>query len=68
MSLYGWYLWTRVDPDKQTILLQITKSTLKDWRNQLLFFAGFYVVIYFSLVFLVFQLLAIGHLMVKVVS
>jgi len=52
MSLYGWYLWTRVYSDKQTILLQITKSTLKDWRNQLLFFAGFYVVIYFSLVFL----------------
>jgi nicotinamide mononucleotide transporter len=52
MSLYGWYLWTRVDPNKQTIILQITKSTLKDWRNQLLFFVGFYIVIYFSLLFL----------------
>ena len=52
MSLYGWYLWTRVDPNKQTIILQITKSTVQDWRNQLLFFAGFYIVIYFSLVFL----------------
>ncbi len=52
MSLYGWYLWTRVDPNKQTIILQITKSTVQDLRNQLLFFAGFYIVIYFSLVFL----------------
>lgn len=52
MSLYGWYLWTRVDPNKQTVILQITKSTLKDWRNQLFFFIGFYVIIYFSLVFL----------------
>jgi len=52
MSIYGWYLWTRVDPNKQTVVLQITKSSLQDWRNQLLFFAGFYVVIYFSLLFL----------------
>lgn len=52
MSIYGWYLWTRIDPNKQTPLLKITSSTLKDWRNQLLFFLGFYLVIYFSLVFL----------------
>lgn len=52
MSLYGWFLWSRVDPNKNTVVLQITKSTLKDWINQLLFFSGFYIVIYFSLVFL----------------
>ena len=52
MSLYGWYVWTRVDPTKQTFVLKITKSTLKEVRNQLLFFTGFYVVIYFSLVYL----------------
>jgi nicotinamide mononucleotide transporter len=52
MSLYGWYLWTRVDPNKHTIVLQITKSSVQDWRNQLLFFAGFYIIIYFSLLFL----------------
>lgn len=52
MSLYGWYAWTRVDPTKQTFVLNITKSTLKEVRNQLLFFTGFYVVIYFSLVYL----------------
>jgi len=52
MSLYGWYLWTRVDTNKHTVVLQITKSSVQDWRNQLLFFAGFYIIIYFSLLFL----------------
>jgi nicotinamide mononucleotide transporter len=52
MSVYGRYLWTRVDPNKHTIVLQITKSSVQDWRNQLLFFAGFYIIIYFSLLFL----------------
>ena len=41
-----------MDANKHTIILQITKSSLKDWRNQLLFFLGFFSVIYFSLVFL----------------
>ena len=52
MSLYGWYLWTRIDPNQKTPILKITKSTLKDWRNQCLFFIVFYLVIYFSLVLL----------------
>jgi len=52
MSLYGWYLWTRIDPHKQTLILKITKSNSKDWRHQVLFFLGFYFVIYFSLVLL----------------
>jgi nicotinamide mononucleotide transporter len=52
MSVYGWYVWTRVDPTKQTFVLKITKSSLKDLRNQLLFFTGFYMVIYFSLIYL----------------
>jgi nicotinamide mononucleotide transporter len=52
MSLYGWYVWTRVDPTKQTFVLKITKGTLKDIRNQILFFTCFYIVIYFSLVYL----------------
>ncbi len=52
MSLYGWYLWTRIDPQQQKPILKITKSTLKDWRNQCLFFLGFYLAIYFSLVLL----------------
>ena len=52
MSLYGWYLWTRIDPNKKTPILKITKSSMNDWRNQILFFLGFFLVIYFSLVLL----------------
>jgi nicotinamide mononucleotide transporter len=49
MSVYGWYLWTRKKEDHQTLILQITESTKKEWIQQLVFFAAFYIVIYFSL-------------------
>jgi nicotinamide mononucleotide transporter len=52
MSLWGWYLWTRVDPNKNTIILQITKSNSRDWINQILFFLAFYFTLYFSLTYL----------------
>ena len=52
MSLWGWYLWTRVDPNKQTIILQITKSNTRDWVYQILFFLAFYFSLYFSLTYL----------------
>ena len=52
MSLWGWYLWTRVDPNKKTIILQITKSNSRDWINQILFFLAFYFTLYFSLTYL----------------
>jgi nicotinamide mononucleotide transporter len=52
MSLWGWYLWTRVDPKKQTIILHITKSNKRDWVNQILFFLAFYFSLYFSLTYL----------------
>ena len=52
MSLWGWYLWTRVDPNKQTIILQITKSNTRDWVYQILFFLSFYFSLYFSLTYL----------------
>jgi nicotinamide mononucleotide transporter len=52
MSIYGWYLWTRVDPHKKTHTLHITKSNTKEWIQQLLFFAAFYVTIFFSLTYL----------------
>jgi len=48
MSLWGWYLWTRVDPNKHNIILQITKSNMRDWFHQILFFLAFY----FSLTYL----------------
>ncbi len=52
MSLWGWYLWTRVDPNKHNIILQITKSNMRDWLHQILFFLAFYFSLYFSLTYL----------------
>jgi nicotinamide mononucleotide transporter len=52
MSLWGWYLWTRVDPNKHTIILQITISNARDWIHQILFFLAFYFSLYFSLTYL----------------
>ena len=52
MSLWGWYLWTRVDPNKHNIILQITKSNMRDWFHQILFFLAFYLSLYFSLTYL----------------
>ena len=52
MSIYGWYLWTRRKEDQQTYVLQITTSTKKEWVQQLAFFAAFYLVIYFTLIYL----------------
>jgi nicotinamide mononucleotide transporter len=52
MSLWGWYLWTRIDPNKKSILLKITKSNKKDWMSQILFFLFFYFTLYFSLMYL----------------
>jgi len=51
MSIYGWYLWTRKKEDHQTLVLQITQSTKKEWFMQLAFFATFYILIFVSLTF-----------------
>jgi nicotinamide mononucleotide transporter len=51
MSIYGWWLWTRKDRQQHHIV-QIRYSTGKEWAYQLLFFAAFYVAIYFALVYL----------------
>lgn len=51
MSLYGWYLWLKKDKEHHPVL-HITFSDKRWWTYQLLFFAGFYAVIYFSLSYL----------------
>jgi len=51
MSIYGWFMWSRKN-DANLIQLHITKSTQKEWAVQLLFFAGFYVAIFFALTYL----------------
>lgn len=51
MSLYGWWLWARRDEQKHHIVT-IKYSTLKEWLQQLLFFAVFFVAIFFALTYL----------------
>jgi nicotinamide mononucleotide transporter len=51
MSIYGWLLWAKKDQQKKHILL-IAFSSSKEWMQQLLFFAVFYIAIFFSLSYL----------------
>ncbi len=51
MSVYGWIVWARRDAAQQH-LVHITYSDKRWWVNQLLFFAVFYLAIYFSLSYL----------------
>ncbi len=46
MSIYGWILWTRKDDSKKELRLHITNSTRKEWIQQLLFFAFFYLLLF----------------------
>lgn len=51
MSVYGWILWLRKDKQNH-LVVHIQYSDKKMWIYQLLFFSFFYIVIYFSLVYL----------------
>jgi len=51
MSLYGWYMWLKKDTQQEKIL-HVTFSDTRMLLYQFLFFAFFYVVIYFCLVYL----------------
>lgn len=51
MSIYGWYMWMKTDQQNEKVL-HISFSDKKMWLYQLLFFAAFYIGIYFSLVYL----------------
>ena len=51
MSIYGWYLWLRKDRSNEPVL-HITHSNGRMWVYQVLFFAGFYLAIFFSLTYL----------------
>lgn len=51
VSVYGWILWTRKDRNRHHIL-QITRSSSKEWWQQLAFFGFFYVAVFFSLTYL----------------
>lgn len=51
MSIYGWLLWTKKDKANQPVV-HITFSNRKWLTYQLLFFAVFYISIFFSLTYL----------------
>jgi len=48
VSIYGWIIWSRRNEKEQPVL-NITNNTRREWLMQLLFFAAFYVAIYFAL-------------------
>lgn len=50
MSISGWYMWTRKDKQHQP-MLHITRSSKKEWLQQLLFFAFFYSAIFLALTY-----------------
>lgn len=51
MSIYGWILWAKKN-QRQGHIVKITWSNKKEWLQELLFFAVFYIVIFFALTFL----------------
>ena len=51
MSIYGWILWSKKDLQKHHVVI-ITTSNVKEWIYQLLFFAAFYVVIFYALTYI----------------
>ena len=51
MSIYGWILWTKKNQQQEHIVL-ITWSNKKEWLQEILFFAGFYIAIFISLTYL----------------
>lgn len=51
MSIYGWILWAKKNQQQEHVVI-ITRSDLKEWLRQLLFFAVFYVIIFYALTYL----------------
>ena len=51
MSIYGWVLWSKKNQQRQHIVI-ITWSDKKEWTQQILFFAVFYIAIFSALTYL----------------
>lgn len=49
MSIYGWILWSKKDATKAENILHITQSNKIEWKQQLVFFLSFYIIIFFCL-------------------
>lgn len=50
MSIIGWYMWMKKD-NRQEVVLHITRSSGKEWMQQILFFLFFYTSIFFALTY-----------------
>ena len=51
MSVYGWVVWAKRDQARHPVL-QIQRSTKREWSVQLFFFFAFYVFLYAALAYL----------------
>ncbi|MDQ6901672.1 MAG: nicotinamide riboside transporter PnuC [Bacteroidota bacterium] len=51
MSIYGWILWAKKNQQLEHVVV-ITWSSKKEWMQELVFFAAFYVVIFGALTYL----------------
>jgi len=50
MSIVGWYMWMKKDA-RQEVVLHITRSSGKEWMQQVLFFLFFYTSIFIALTY-----------------
>lgn len=51
MSIYGWILWAKKDQQQEHIV-NIKWSTRKEWLQEIIFFASFYIAIFGALSYL----------------
>jgi nicotinamide mononucleotide transporter len=51
VSIYGWIIWSKRNRQRE-VLLRITFSTRKQWRDQVVFFILLYLVFYVALTYL----------------
>ncbi len=51
MSIYGWILWAKKNQQREHVVV-ITWSNKKEWVQELIFFASFYIVIFGALTYL----------------
>jgi nicotinamide mononucleotide transporter len=51
MSIYGWILWAKKNQQHEHVI-NIMWSNKKEWMQEILFFAGFYIVIFGALSYL----------------
>lgn len=51
LNIYGWILWAKKDVQRHHVI-HIQFSNVKQWRQQVLFFASFYIIIFIILTYL----------------